>query len=93
LRYENANDVVLIVFCCYQSLWVYWILSLYIDVPDSLTFGWTIADVAVLDTSLNITKLDVLDTFPTIKVAVAYLDPVTGEELASFPADLDLLGK
>jgi adenylosuccinate synthase len=45
------------------------------------------------DTSLNITKLDVLDTFPTIKVAVAYLDPVSGEELASFPADLELLGK
>jgi adenylosuccinate synthase len=39
-----------------------------------------------------VTKLDVLDTFPTIKVATAYVDPVTGEELASFPADLELLG-
>jgi hypothetical protein len=26
-------------------------------------------------------------------VAVTYLDPVTGEELSSFPADLELLGK
>jgi len=46
-----------------------------------------------IDTSLNVTKLDVLDSFPTIKIAVAYLDPVTGEELASFPADLELLGR
>jgi len=44
-------------------------------------------------TALNITKLDVLDTFPTIKVATAYIDPATGQELASFPADLELLGK
>lgn len=51
------------------------------------------ADINDIDTSLNITKLDVLDTFPKIKVAVAYLDPVSGEELASFPADLGLLGK
>jgi len=43
-------------------------------------------------TSLNVTKLDVLDTFPTIKVATAYLHPVTGEKLESFPADLELLG-
>jgi adenylosuccinate synthase len=43
-------------------------------------------------TSLNLTKLDVLDTFPTIKVATAYVHSVTGEELASFPADLELLG-
>jgi len=43
-------------------------------------------------TSLNVTKLDVLDTFPTIKVATAYLHPTTGEKLESFPADLELLG-
>lgn len=37
------------------------------------------------------TKLDVLDTFETIKVAVGYKDPQTGEELESFPASLELL--
>lgn len=42
-------------------------------------------------TSLNVTKLDILDTFPTIKVATAYLDPNTGEELESFPANLESL--
>ncbi|TVY88512.1 Adenylosuccinate synthetase [Lachnellula willkommii] len=43
-------------------------------------------------TKLNITKLDILDDFPTIKVATAYIHPETSEELASFPADLELLG-
>jgi adenylosuccinate synthase len=33
--------------------------------------------------SLNITKLDILDTFPEIKVGVKYL--VEGKELAGFP--------
>lgn len=58
-------------------------------------------------TALNLTKLDVLDTFPVIKVspvatckqhranwlqvAVAYKDPSTGEEIGYFPADLDNL--
>lgn len=42
---------------------------------------------------LNLTKLDVLDTFETIKVATAYKNPQTGEEIVSFPADLDLLGQ
>ncbi|ORY67658.1 Adenylosuccinate synthetase [Pseudomassariella vexata] len=42
-------------------------------------------------TSLMLTKLDVLDSFPTIKVAVGYKDPQTGQELDSFPADLGLL--
>lgn len=32
-----------------------------------------------------------LDTFETIRVATGYKDPATGEKLASFPADLDLL--
>lgn len=36
-------------------------------------------------------ELDVLDTFPTIKVAVAYKDPSTGQELDYFPADLGYL--
>ncbi|KYK59117.1 adenylosuccinate synthetase [Drechmeria coniospora] len=40
-------------------------------------------------TSLNLTKLDVLDTFETIKIAIAY--KVDGEELDSYPADLDIL--
>jgi adenylosuccinate synthase len=42
-------------------------------------------------TALNVTKLDVLDTFPIIKVAVGYYDPDGDEELASFPASLDKL--
>jgi adenylosuccinate synthase len=40
-------------------------------------------------TSLNLTKLDVLDTFETIKIAIAY--KVNGEELDSYPADLNIL--
>lgn len=38
------------------------------------------------------TKLDVLDTFPTLKVAVAYKTP-DGKEIEYFPADLSLLEK
>lgn len=34
--------------------------------------------------------VDVLDTFPTIRVAVAYVTPA-GEKLTSFPADLSLV--
>lgn len=41
-------------------------------------------------TSLNLTKLDVLDTFSLIRVAVAYCTS-DGEKLTSFPADLSLL--
>ncbi|KAM5377417.1 hypothetical protein ACJZ2D_004956 [Fusarium nematophilum] len=41
--------------------------------------------------SINLTKLDVLDTFETIKVAVAYR--LDGEELSSYPADLDALDR
>lgn len=44
-------------------------------------------------TALNLTKLDVLDTFETVKIAIAYVHPETGEEVASFPADLNLLSK
>ncbi|KAH8900953.1 P-loop containing nucleoside triphosphate hydrolase protein [Thozetella sp. PMI_491] len=43
-------------------------------------------------TSTNLTKLDVLDTFPTIRVATAYITP-DKEKLTSFPADLSLLEK
>ncbi|KAG6034624.1 hypothetical protein E4U41_006470 [Claviceps citrina] len=43
-------------------------------------------------TRLNLTKLDVLDTFPTIKVAIAYKSP-EGQELDYFPADLGYLDK
>ncbi|KAK3381057.1 Adenylosuccinate synthetase [Podospora didyma] len=42
-------------------------------------------------TVLNLTKLDVLDTFPTLRVAIAYKDRTTGEELEYFPADLGQL--
>ncbi|KAJ1965531.1 Adenylosuccinate synthase [Dipsacomyces acuminosporus] len=38
-------------------------------------------------TSLNLTKLDVLDVFDEIKVAVSYT--INGKEVTSFPADLD----
>ncbi|KAF8176003.1 AMPSase 1 [Pholiota molesta] len=41
--------------------------------------------------SFNLTKLDILDQLPEIKVGVKYL--VDGKELAGFPADLDLLAK
>lgn len=41
-------------------------------------------------TSLNITKLDVLDTFKEIKVGVAY--KYNGKELKSFPECLHVLG-
>lgn len=41
-------------------------------------------------TSLNLTKLDVFDTFPTIRVAVAYITP-QGEKITTFPADLSIL--
>ncbi|KAL2213922.1 adenylosuccinate synthetase [Sarocladium strictum] len=40
-------------------------------------------------TSLNLTKLDILDTFETIKIAIAY--KVDGQELESYPADLEIL--
>ncbi|KAK4457485.1 hypothetical protein QBC42DRAFT_212597 [Cladorrhinum samala] len=42
-------------------------------------------------TSWNLTKLDILDTFPVIKVAVAYKDPKTGQQLDYFPSDLNAL--
>ncbi|KAL7930813.1 Adenylosuccinate synthetase [Trichoderma chlorosporum] len=41
--------------------------------------------------ALNLTKLDVLDTFETIQVAVAY--KVDGEELDYYPADLAILDR
>ncbi|OBZ79997.1 Adenylosuccinate synthetase 1 [Grifola frondosa] len=41
--------------------------------------------------TLNLTKLDVLDDLPEIKIAVKYL--VDGKELSGFPADLELLAK
>ncbi|KAG7863685.1 hypothetical protein KL919_001000 [Ogataea angusta] len=42
-------------------------------------------------TSLNVTKLDVLDTFKEIKVAVGY--SYNGKKLESFPEDLYILEK
>lgn len=41
--------------------------------------------------SINLTKLDVLDTFETIKIATKYL--YEGKELETLPASLDLLAK
>ncbi|OLY84245.1 Adenylosuccinate synthetase [Smittium mucronatum] len=57
--------------------------------------GWL--DLVVLNhsnlingyTSLNLTKLDVLDVFDEIKVATSYT--INGEETKTFPADLNLL--
>lgn len=43
-------------------------------------------------TSINLTKLDVLDTFPSIRVGVAYCT-ANGEKFTSFPADLSVLDK
>ncbi|KAI0024580.1 Adenylosuccinate synthetase [Xylariomycetidae sp. FL0641] len=43
-------------------------------------------------TVLNLTKLDVLDTFKTLKIAVAYKTP-EGKEIDYFPADLSYLEK
>lgn len=43
-------------------------------------------------TSLNLTKLDILDALPTLKIAVAY--HLDGKPLESFfPADLDVLAR
>lgn len=42
-------------------------------------------------TSLNLTKLDVLDDLPEIQVGIGY--KVEGKELLGFPADLDALAK
>ena len=39
--------------------------------------------------AINITKLDVLDTFDQVKIGYAY--KYNGEEIKSFPADLKLL--
>lgn len=44
-------------------------------------------------TAVNLTKLDVLDAFPEIKVAVGYADGETGEALESFPAGIRQLSK
>ncbi len=38
-------------------------------------------------TQINLTKLDILDSFDEIRVAVGY--KLDGEELDTFPADLD----
>lgn len=40
---------------------------------------------------LNLTKLDVLDDLPEIKIATSYT--IQGKELTSFPADLCMLGR
>ncbi|PTB65200.1 Adenylosuccinate synthetase [Trichoderma citrinoviride] len=55
--------------------------------------GWLYTTDVNHYTALNLTKLDVLDTFRTIKIAIAYKDPETGEELESYPASLDILDR
>lgn len=46
-------------------------------------------------TAINLTKLDILDSFPEIKVATAYSlvshDESEVEKLSTFPADLEVL--
>lgn len=42
--------------------------------------------------ALNLTKLDILDDFPEIKIAMSYRRPGHTEIIEGFPADLDLLG-
>ncbi|KAJ4857281.1 adenylosuccinate synthetase domain-containing protein [Trichoderma breve] len=42
-------------------------------------------------TALNLTKLDVLDSFETIKIAIAYKDKSTGQDLDYYPADHNIL--
>ncbi|RDA91394.1 hypothetical protein CP533_6914 [Ophiocordyceps camponoti-saundersi (nom. inval.)] len=44
-------------------------------------------------TALNLSKLNVLDDFLITKIAIAYKDPDTGEEIPSYPDDLDLLDR
>ncbi|KHJ35623.1 putative adenylosuccinate synthetase [Erysiphe necator] len=44
-------------------------------------------------TAINLTKLDILDNFPEIKIAVEYHHPGCTEPIEGFPADLDLLDK
>ncbi|KAL8861177.1 MAG: hypothetical protein Q9178_002393 [Gyalolechia marmorata] len=44
-------------------------------------------------TSLNLTKLDILDHFSTIRVAVTYKDPDTSTTLTDFPEDLSVLDR
>ncbi|CAK7212313.1 Adenylosuccinate synthase [Sporothrix curviconia] len=41
-------------------------------------------------TTINLTKLDVLDTFPTIRVATAYITP-DGKKVTTFPSSLEEL--
>lgn len=43
-------------------------------------------------TAINLTKLDVLDDFDEIKIAVAYRHPGQSIPIEGFPADLEVLG-
>ncbi|KAI0509281.1 Adenylosuccinate synthetase [Xylaria bambusicola] len=42
-------------------------------------------------TCLNLSKLDILDKFPVIKLAIAYKDPETGDQIENYPADPSIL--
>lgn len=52
---------------------------------------WMKTLTRISSTSLNITKLDILDSFPSIKVATGYRDPESKEKIEGFPADLKKL--
>ena len=52
-----------------------------------MALGFVLGMLQKLDSKFLV---DVLDTFPTIRVAVAYVTPA-GEKLTSFPADLSLV--
>ena len=46
-------------------------------------------DMLTPNTAINLTKLDVLDSFPLIQVAIAYITP-RGERLEFYPDDLNV---
>ncbi|RSL38710.1 Adenylosuccinate synthetase [Fusarium sp. AF-6] len=60
-----------------------------INYYDSLNLTKVDSVPDMLMTRSNALQLDILDTFETIKIAIAY--KVDGEELDSYPADLDIL--
>ncbi|KAK6222779.1 Adenylosuccinate synthase [Pestalotiopsis sp. IQ-011] len=65
------------------------VVKAYADVDDLVVVKYSTS--INFYTALNLTKLDVLDTFETIKIAIAY--KVDGEVLDSYPADLDILDR
>ncbi|KAF5024631.1 hypothetical protein F66182_3395 [Fusarium sp. NRRL 66182] len=59
---------------------------------------WAVSKLKILERNVHwstasLWLLDVLDTFEAIKIAVAYKDPESGEELVSYPSDPDTLDR